>query len=52
MLIILVILILISILIVIVVLGCLIRSHQIRYIDGFDKELENDYQAIVKQIRK
>lgn len=33
-------------------LGLLKRSHRIRYVNGYDMELESDYKAIVEQTRK
>ncbi|HFH9498369.1 TPA: hypothetical protein ACGNIQ_001485 [Streptococcus agalactiae] len=33
-------------------LGLLKSSHRIRYVNGYDMELESDYKAIVKQTRK
>ncbi|WP_277294319.1 hypothetical protein [Streptococcus hyointestinalis] len=32
--------------------GWLYSSHQIRFSEGYDKDLESDYQALVEQMRK
>lgn len=32
--------------------GILYFNHQIRYRDGYDSELESDYQALMDQLRK
>ncbi|MGT2945769.1 hypothetical protein [Streptococcus chenjunshii] len=32
--------------------GMLYANHQIRYRDGYDRELESDYQALMEQLRK
>ncbi|WP_226957192.1 hypothetical protein [Streptococcus agalactiae] len=34
------------------VMSCLYCSHQIRFRDGYDSELETDYQELVKQYGK
>lgn len=30
----------------------LYSSHQVRFSEGYDKDLESDYQALVEQMRK
>ena len=32
--------------------GWLYSSHQVRFRDGYDSELESDYQSMLKQFRK
>ncbi|MCC9693159.1 hypothetical protein HK253_01810 [Streptococcus agalactiae] len=34
------------------IIGMLYANHQIRYRDGYDRELESDYQALMEQLRK
>lgn len=40
------------VLFVLFVLGWLSCSHRMRYINGYDIELERDYNAFVEQMRK
>lgn len=35
-----------------IIIGMLYANHQIRYRDGYDRELESDYQALMEQLRK
>lgn len=37
---------------VVLIAGILKGSHAIRYVNGYDSELENDYQAMIAQIRE
>lgn len=40
---------LVLLLFIILVIGVLKSNHVIRYVDGYDSELESDYQAIISQ---
>ncbi|HGD2254390.1 hypothetical protein [uncultured Streptococcus sp.] len=35
-----------------IIIGMLYANYQIRYRDGYDRELESDYQALMEQLRK
>ncbi|WP_179854387.1 hypothetical protein [Streptococcus agalactiae] len=35
-----------------IIIGMLYANHQILYRDGYDRELESDYQALMEQLRK
>lgn len=35
-----------------IIIGMLYANHQIRYRDGYDRELESNYQALMEQLRK
>lgn len=34
------------------IVSCLYCSHKIRFKDGYDSELENDYQELIRQYGK
>ncbi|HEN0380796.1 TPA: hypothetical protein U9G18_001015 [Streptococcus agalactiae] len=40
------------VLFVVLIAGILKGSHAIRYANGYDSELENDYHAMISQIKE